>query len=95
MDDSETVEDIIAKKVWESSVDVANIFSMDIVLPLLAAKEKQMINDFETQRIHDPFISSLITLFAINQMKGWDKDDLLKILLDVNIPEEWEEEDEE
>ena len=88
MSNTETFEDMIKQKVWDSMMKESSNFSLDIILPLLLSKENQMVEGYNTEEIYDPYFSTLCLLFAINQAKGWTKEELIKILIDIDNPED-------
>ncbi len=88
MDDTETFEDMINERIWDSSMEESYDFSYNEILPLILEKENEMFSELTSDDIYDPYFSTLCMLFSVNQTKGWSKEELIKILMDIDNPKE-------
>lgn len=92
---SDGIENIIDEIKYNASMEDANKFVMDMILPALMGKEDSLMSDYNTDQIHDPYFSALGILFAVNLAKGWTKEELLKFLLFVEAPITADDQDKE
>ena len=81
----------LREQKFENSRNESVEFINNVILEQLGEFEENLVIDYKTEEIYDPYFAGLILLFKVNQYKGWSKEDLLKILIDVDYDENEED----